>query len=125
MKKKVFLGLLLTIGLVFSYNYIYQDHRNIETEKVKYKITSQYIKDEFKMDALKSEKKYLNKTIEVSGIVSELSKNNLTLDDHVFCVFTAPINNNLRINSKTKVKGRLIGYDDLLEQIKLDQCIIK
>ena len=27
-------------------------------------------------------------------------------------------------NLQVKIKGRVIGYDDLLEQIKLDQCTI-
>jgi hypothetical protein len=26
--------------------------------------------------------------------------------------------------SLIKIKGRFIGYDDLLEEIKIDQCII-
>ena len=108
--------------LVVAYNYIYQDHRDIETEQAEYITTPQDIRDEFNIDALNSEKKYLNKTIEVSGIISEINKNDLTLDEHVLCVFNNPTDTNLKIHSKIKIKGRVIGYDDLFEQVKLDQC---
>jgi hypothetical protein len=30
----------------------------------------------------------------------------------------------LKVNDTIVVKGRCIGYDDLLEEIKLDQCSI-
>jgi hypothetical protein len=109
---------------VFSYNYLYQDHRNIETEKAEQRTTSQKIEKEFMMDAVKSEQKYLNKTIEVSGIISEINKNNLTLDEHILCVFGNPIDSIIKTNSNIKIKGRVIGYDDLFEQVKMDQCLI-
>jgi hypothetical protein len=31
----------------------------------------------------------------------------------------------LKVNDSVTVKGRCIGFDDLLEEIKLDQCTIK
>nr|WP_311941079.1 hypothetical protein [Hwangdonia seohaensis] len=107
-----------------GYQYIYQDHRDIETEKAEYTTTPQSISDEFKQDALKSEKKFLNKTIEILGIVTEVNQNNITLNDLVFCQFNDMLNQSIKINTTLKVKGRCIGYDDLLEQVKLDQCTI-
>ena len=92
MKKKVIFSILLIIVLVFSYNYLYQDHRDIETEQAEYKTTPQNIKDEFTVDALKSEKKYLNKTIEVSGLVTESNTKDITLNNIVFCQFENIVN---------------------------------
>lgn len=125
MKNKIiFSGVLLIVVLVFTYNYLYQDHRDIETEHAEYKTTPQNIKDEFNANALKSENKYLNKTIEISGLVTESNLKNITLNQTVFCLFDNNINLLLPVNSKLKIKGRYIGYDDLLEQVKLDQCSI-
>lgn len=115
---------LLVISVLFAYQYIYQDHRNIETEKAEYTTTLQFISEEFKLDALNSEKKYLNKTIEISGTITEVNQNDLTLNDKLFCQFNNILNESIKINSVIKVKGRCIGYDDLLEQIKLDQCTV-
>ena len=44
-------------------------------------------------EATKAESKYLNKTITVSGSVSELNKKELTIDDKVFCLFNESITN--------------------------------
>ncbi len=116
--------ILLVLSVVIGYQYIYQNHRNIETEKAEYILTPQTISDEFKLDALKSEKKYLNQTIEISGTITEVNENDLTLNDMVFCQFNNIVNQTIKINSVVKIKGRCIGYDDLLEQVKLDQCTL-
>jgi len=122
MKKKIIFSVLFILALVLAYNYIYQDHRDIETEQAEYTTTPDQIKNEFKADALASEKKYLNKTIEVSGLITEVNLKDITLNQTVFCQFEEDLNHGLKVDSNIKVKGRYIGYDDLLEQVKLDQC---
>jgi len=123
-RNRIIALVLVALSAFLAYQYIYQDHRNIETEKAEYTTTPQTIGDEFKLDALKSEKKYLNKTIEVLGTITEVNTNDITLNDMLFCQFDNMINQSIKINSKIKVKGRCIGYDDLLEQVKLDQCTV-
>lgn len=124
MRKKLIILSVIIVAAIISYNYIYQDHRDIESESAEFVISTAEISNQFSEDALASEQKYLNKTIEVSGTISELNTNEITIDDKVFCQFSNPILNSINVNSKIKVKGRVIGYDDLLEQIKLDQCTI-
>lgn len=123
MKKWILLVLLAVISIL-AYNFIYQNHRDINKEKAEYNITSVEILNKFSIDPVNSETKYLNKTIQVIGKISDQSENTITLDQIVFCQFTANINIQLKDNSQIKIKGRFIGYDDLLEQIKLDQCNI-
>lgn len=114
--------LLVTICMFISYQYIYQNHRDIKKEKAHYSTTPQTISDEFKQNPIEYEKKYLNKTIEISGITTETNYKDLTLNNTVFCQFTEI--HSVKINSIIKIKGRCIGYDDLFEQVKLDQCSI-
>jgi len=78
--------------------------------------------NEFAINPSASEKKYLNKTIEVFGTITELNDQDLTLDNKIFCLFTSKIE--VDASKKVSIKGRFIGYDDLLEEIKLDQCSI-
>ena len=47
----------------------------------------------------------------------------ITINNKIFCNFTK-IFSELKVNDPISVKGRCIGYDDLLEEIKLDQCSI-
>ena len=121
MKKKVIFILVLGIILAVGYNYIYKDHRVIEHETPDFIITSNSIFLEFSKNQKASETKYLDKTIEINGMVTELNKNDLTLDDKIFCKFKETVTN-VNLNDEIKLKGRCIGYDDLLEQVKLDQC---
>ena len=120
MRKWIVLLIIVVIGLI-AYNYIYKEHRDIESEQTEFVLTSTDLANEFVVNPSESEQKYLNKAIEVSGTISELNETDLTLDGSIFCQF----NSKIKINTKdVSIKGRFIGYDDLLEEIKLDQCIL-
>jgi antitoxin component YwqK of YwqJK toxin-antitoxin module len=125
LSKKKLLGsvLILVIIGVVGYNYIYQDHRNIEKESAEFTMTAMEIANLFKEDAINAEQTFLNKTIEVIGNVSDSDKSEITLNNQVFCQFVEAIKE-IKHNENIKIKGRVIGYDDLLEQVKLDQCSI-
>ncbi len=124
-QKRILLALLILILLsVLGYNYIYQDHREISSEQPEFTLTANKVSVLFKENSIKAEEKYLNKTIEIEGKVTEITTNSLTLNDIVFCQFSDALQKSIQNNTILKIKGRLIGYDDLLEQVKLDQCII-
>jgi len=122
--RKWFILIFIILLVIVGYNYVYQDHRNIEKEVATVIISSTVISNEFSQNPSKAEKKYLNKTVEIFGLVTELNKKDLTLDYRVFCQFENEFDKSLIIDSKFKIKGRVIGYDDLLEEVKLDQCYI-
>lgn len=122
-KISIFIISIAIIGII-SYQYIYQDHRDISSEKVDSSLLSSELIDSFKNNSKSAEQNYLNKTIIVSGIITEQSKATITLDDMIFCSFINEKSKTLNIRSKVFIKGRCIGYDDLLEQVKIDQCTI-
>lgn len=124
MRKYLYVIIVVLVVVILGYNYVYQDHRDISSESSEFVLTASEISLEFSNTPSKAEVKYLNKTIEISGRVSEVNENSLTVNDQVFCQFSDKINSKIKIDSEIKIKGRLIGYDDLLEQVKLDQCHI-
>lgn len=124
MRKWIIILLALIIAAFVGYNYIYQDHRAIENESAEFVMTSKVIGNEFSLNMKSAEAKYLNKTIEISGVISEVNTKDITLDDQVFCQFSEALEVKTNKDSNLKIKGRVIGYDDLLEQVKLDQCTI-
>ncbi len=124
MRKWIIILALVVIGGILGYNYIYQDHRNIESEAAEFSMVSTEIAKLFSEDAMSAEQQFLNKTIEVSGLISDINTNDITIDDSIFCQFSNTIETTLDEDDKIKIKGRVIGYDDLLEQVKLDQCTI-
>lgn len=123
LKRWLILIIPIAIGIVV-YNYIYQDHRDIETEKPEFTLSSNELINQFSSDAASAEKKYLNKTIEITGVITEINNDNVIVNASVFCQFQNAIPNTLKSGDNINVKGRCIGYDDLLEEIKLDQCSI-
>ena len=60
----------------------------------------------------------------MSGIVTAIGSKSVTISNKIYCQFET-LNSDLKVNDSIAVKGRCIGFDDLLEEIKLDQCSIK
>jgi hypothetical protein len=115
------LALILCLGFG-SYQYVMKGGgRNIETETADYQVQAKDLLVEFNTDAATATKKYLNKTMEISGNVTALEKQQLIIESSIVCDFSN--NSTARLGIHSKIKGRLLGYDDLLGEIKLDQCL--
>lgn len=117
----VFLVLFGVICLIFFIN---KSHRDISQEKAIFQLNSNSLLSHFVKDEMTASNTYLDQTLEVYGLVTEINMNFLTLDDKIYCKFEKEISQNL-LNTNLKVKGRCIGFDELLEQIKLDQCTLQ
>ena len=127
MKKRSYFLLFLSVGIIgafFVYNYLYKDHRDISNEKAAFVLTSNQMTQEFSKDSETSTAKYLDKTIEISGKITEIEKDNFLLGSSISCYTDSLTILSLSINKEVSVKGRFIGYDELLENIKLDQVSI-
>lgn len=116
-KLLIFLVLLLVVGF-FAYNYIYQDHRDISAEAPTLEITAPYLLERFKTNDADG---LLNKTLSVTGLITGLEEGAITLDESVHATFLEK-NTSLSKHEKVRIKGRCIGYDELFEIVKLDQC---
>ena len=114
----VLLGLL--IGGYLIYNYMYQDHRDIQSEEAKVEVKAA---DLVTMFSNNDSPDVLNSTVQVSGKITEVTDKSVTIDNSVQCSFDKDINQ-LKINDQVTVKGRCIGYDELFEIVKLDQSSI-
>lgn len=113
---------IIGFGAYYFYNhFLYKEARKIENEKPSFVLNSLQIIKEYTSDAPQADSKFLNKTIEIKGNVTEVSDSTLTLDQKIFCKMSQKANSDL-LNKKISIKGRCIGYDDLFEQVKFDQC---
>ena len=125
MKKKVIL-IFLILAIIVAYQYIYKSHRDITTEEGSYTIAATDFFSEFKANEKGANAKYLDKTIEVTGDLSNIdaATKSIVIDGKLFATFKSNIPETLKPNSKIKIKGRFLGYDALLEELKMDQCIV-
>ncbi|MBK5213298.1 MAG: hypothetical protein JJE55_06535 [Flavobacteriaceae bacterium] len=117
-RKFLILILILLVGGYLGYNYIYQDHRDIKSETPQLEITAPYLLERFKTNDGAA---LLNKTITVTGVITSLEEGAVTLDESVYASFIEK-KSELKVNEKLQIKGRCIGYDELFEIVKLDQC---
>ena len=118
--KFVVLFFFLFSGTYFLYNYLYQNHRNIQLEKAEVIVSAEGLIDFFKKN---ESEKVLNKTLEINGLLTEIGSKSLIIDNKVQCSFNFEIKD-FKINQNITVKGRCIGYDELFEIVKIDQSSI-
>tara|TARA_B110000003_G_scaffold265225_1_gene290847 strand:- start:19460 stop:19843 length:384 start_codon:yes stop_codon:yes gene_type:complete len=119
---------LVIILLVFSivgfaiYTYAMQAPINIENKKTYFTGTS----DELLLKMNDSTEKWEDKIVVISGKVTNLDDKGIILSSTIYCQMMDPsILYKLNTNNYISLKGRVIGYDDLLDELKLDQCIIQ
>lgn len=127
-KNKIILGLVILMLLVSGGSYLYygvlfKTSRNIESEEPIFTISAERLIQDYKTNQKKADSKYLNKTIAIEGIVSSETDSTLVLHNTVFCLFSQPQKNKLT-KKNVVIKGKCIGYDELFEEVKLDQCTI-
>ena len=129
MKKKFVIGgivvFILGFGLVFLYyGYLYKGGRNISSEKPSFTLTANELVAEYSRNQPKADSIFLNKTLEIKGVVTQVTDSVLTIDSLAFCDFGHKPAKNI-LKTTITIKGRCIGYDELFNEVKLDQCTLK
>lgn len=122
MKKIVII--LVLLGLIFFgvYKYMFRAPEDVSKATINFKVNATEFVEEFSNDLEFSEKKYHNAILVVEGIVTEIENDGITLNEGVFCKLSSVVDT--KVGAKIKVKGLYIGFDDLFEIVKIDQCTI-
>lgn len=118
--------LLVLAGVVaFPYlkNYLVYSYgkRDVQAEAAAFTSTSKNIVAEFTTNTEAANKKYLEKPVAVSGTITSVNNKEIILDESVNCNLIAA-DPSLKQGQAVTIKGRVVGYDDLLGELKLDQC---
>nr|WP_299343231.1 hypothetical protein [Allomuricauda sp.] len=132
MKRKKHLTLIVAIGIVtavttfLTLSYMFKPHRNIAGERAIASISATELHDTF-VNSNGSSVSLANKTIEVNGSITEIEQlRTVYIDNKVQVDFdTQKQAGVVFVNgSNIKIKGRCIGFDDLLEIVKIDQAVL-
>lgn len=124
MKKKILIfAALAAITAFFAYHYAYKSQRDISSETAIFELSVKDIQTAFSTNDSLANKKYLDKTITIYGKITNLDSktNSIVLDDKVYVTFLPANQANLALNQEVKIKGRFIGFDDLIEEFRIDQ----
>lgn len=102
---------------------MYGGLRDLSSEKTAFNVTAEDITAEFNASIDVSNKKYLEKPIAISGIATSITSTEVIINNNIICNLKNP-DNTIQKNEKVIIKGRVVGYDDLMSELKLDQCLI-
>jgi len=126
LKKVKIIGILLLVVLLvaISINYVFHGGaRDLAKEEAEFTVSSKAIIVEFSSDVTSATKKYSDKAISITGKVTAVSDSILTIDQTIICNFKSPVST-IKKEQSISVKGRFVGFDDLLGELKLDQCSV-
>ncbi len=128
MKKKsllviVFLIVFVLVG-VAGYNYVmHGGARDLSSEEASFTISSKEMCTEFSTNIDASNKKYLEKAVAITGKITDINGTQLIVDNSIICNLTT-LDPTIKKDQEVIVKGRVVGYDDLMQEVKLDQCLV-
>ncbi len=119
-----FVFVLLGGAGAIGYNYVYHGHRSIERQDADYRLAVAPLEQKFLTDARAANIQYANKVIEVTGKVTaaDTVAHVLTIDEKLLAECSlVPLPHT---GTVVRIKGRFVGYDDLLGELRMDQATI-
>ena len=125
MKRKIIIFFtVLVIASVALYFYAYKGHRNIASEGADFELTVATLSKEFSQNDSIANSRYADKTIQIYGKISsiDLPSHTIVIDQKLSVVFNDSVLPKMNLQEPVKIKGRFVGYDDLLEEFKIDQA---
>tara|TARA_B100000003_G_C10790126_1_gene314513 strand:+ start:17 stop:412 length:396 start_codon:yes stop_codon:yes gene_type:complete len=125
--KYLFISLLI-VSLIFIFALYNKPHKTYVNEISAYSLSAENLFVEYNNNYKESNEKYLGSVLSISGVVTKYSKNLIILNNRIVCSFneddSALSSNNITLGDNLTIKGHCIGYDDLLEEVRVDHCII-
>lgn len=137
--KSIYYKIIVAVILIFFLSLLYslylynKPFRNVEKSKADIEISLKELIEEYKQDEVSANSKYLDKLIQIEGIITDISINNgnsvLTVSESknnpsIICNMSPNYNVNalkLKIGDKVSVKGICTGY---LLDIILINCVL-
>ncbi|WP_420574432.1 hypothetical protein [Kordia sp.] len=122
-KTLIALILVIAIGAYAAYSYAYKAHTAIEDMEVAYAGNAQGFLNKIKENPEEWTKG--EKVIELTGLITAKDEKGVSVNESVyFQLAEGTTTETLKEGEKINIKGRIIGYDDLLEELKLDKAVI-
>ncbi|WP_299120078.1 hypothetical protein [uncultured Winogradskyella sp.] len=127
-RKKVLVLSAILVAIIVGgvvYNYVFNSkHRDIANEEATVTLSAKQLYSDFENDESQATTKYLDKVIEIQGKITAVEDTGLVLSDQIQVGFDANQMPKLVDGKSITVKGRCVGYDELLEMVKIDQATV-
>lgn len=117
------LVLALLGGLVYNMTF-HPKHREIAKEAPAFQLGADELHYLFANDEATAVPKYMDQVLQVSGTVTEMEETNIVLDQRVLVNFLPGAVSDFQDGQTIVIKGRCVGFDELLLQVKIDQATL-
>lgn len=127
--KRIIIAVFL-IGLIggsWAVWYVFfKPHRNVGTETAAYSLTAKDLSAQIAADTA-ALSKYIDKALELQGTVTAIEDKHIAFDNVICNMDSTELSklSAIKPGQVLKVQGRFATYNDLLEEILIDQCVIK
>ena len=117
---------IISLILIFAlYN---KPHKTYDDEISAHSLSAENLFVEYNNNYKESNNKYLGSVLSISGVVTKCTSNLIILNNRIVCSFNEKDSslsfNDIALGDNHIIKGHCIGYDDLLEEVRIDHCII-
>lgn len=111
-------AVLITIGV---YQYLYQSHDGVEDLELSYTGDTNGLLDSLNQG--NNAVLWTNKAVQLADEITGIDSATIQLNHTTFCQLNE-VPSDYKVHDKIVLIGRFIGYDELMEEVKLDQCEI-
>lgn len=127
-KRLLLIGVIVgaIVGSWAVWYVFYKPHRNVGNEKASFEMTAEALSQAFATDTA-AVSKYIDKAILLEGNVASIEGTHLSMGNIICNVDSTALGtlSGLKAGDKVKLQGRLTTYNDLMEEIMMDQCVFK
>ena len=118
----MFIAITIVALAILGYRTLYPESRNIMKEEAAHELPAQRLFEHFSEE---NGGQFIDQAIITTGRVTEMDKQSIFLDHTVQINLVDGIPSTVKIGALVTIKGRCIGFDDLLEIVKIDQATIR
>ena len=117
---------LSIIGLIIIYNTYNKPHKNFNKSPFEVTIESKELISLYQDNTDNANARFLDKILLIKGNITNIESDIIILDNGIVCTLdpSQVVTEEIHLNKNISVKGRCIGYDDLLEEIRIDHSFI-
>ena len=118
MKKIFVLAILFSVAVLILYFKFYYPGKQLHQKLSSNELINMYENQEGLESFLSADN-----IIELNGSVTAIEAGALTIDKKIFCKFKDDIFN-IKVGDSIFLVGKFIGYDDLFQEFKINECSI-
>ena len=123
---RVFLPLSIIVFIIIISSTYNKPHKDFNKSPFEVTIESKELISLYQDNIDNANTRFLDKILLVKGNITNIESDIIILDNGIVCKLdpSQVVTEEIHLNKNISVKGRCIGYDDLLEEIRIDHSFI-